>query len=182
MQGSYIENCFYITPTYNSVDYDLMRRMDVRIEYHIEAEDHILATVGNNEPQRIDTEDVVTAVSWRRYFLCPCCEKRVFKLYLLPNGKEFKCRKCHKLKYTITNINKNTPHGKMLYSMNRLDKLSKQREKMGTILYNGKYTKRFQRFLRMCSRAGYTKALTDAEELMLGLKKFQQDMLDTQRF
>ena len=173
MQGPYIEDCFYITPAYNGVDYDLMRKLDVHIEYHIEAEDHILVTVGDKEPQRIDTEDVVTAVAWRRCFLCPCCGEMAYKLYLLPNGKEFKCRKCHKLKYTLTAINKKSQHGKILYQMNRMDKLSKQREKMGTILYKGEFTKRFKNFLKQCARAGYTKATADAMRLMEALKNFQ---------
>lgn len=62
----------------------------------------------------------------------------------------------------------------MLYSMNRMDKLSKQREKMGTILYNGNFTAKFQRFLRMCTRAGYTKVVQDATGLMMALKDFQK--------
>ena len=90
-----------------------------------------------------------------------------------PNGKEFKCRKCHKLKYTLTAINKKSQHGKILYQMNRMDKLSKQREKMGTILYKGEFTKRFKNFLKQCARAGYTKAIADAMRLMEALKNFQ---------
>ncbi|MSU45298.1 MAG: hypothetical protein EXS47_01580 [Candidatus Zambryskibacteria bacterium] len=172
-KGSLIEDCISITPDYN-LDYGRMRKMGIHIEYHIEAEDHILVTVSNNEPQRIETEDVETSVAWRRYFLCPECNKHSHKLYLLPNGKEFKCRSCHALRYTLTTINKNTPHGRMLYSMTRMDKLSKAREKMGTILYNGKYTKKFETFLRQCERAGYTKATEDANGLMTSLKEFQK--------
>jgi len=173
MQGPLVEDCYYITPAYD-VDFDRMRKMGINIEYHIEAEDYILVTVGNNEPQRIETEDVELSFTFRTCFRCPGCDKHAYKLYLLPNGKEFKCRTCHKLRYTLTAINKKTPHGKMLYAMNRMDKLSKQREKMGTILYNGKYTRKFQSFLRQCDRAGYTKAVEDAERLMAALKNFQR--------
>ena len=138
MTGTFIEDCVCITPNHKSVDYDLMQKMGVSIEYHTE-ENHIIVTIGNNEPQRIDTENVTTAIAWRKLFLCPGCSEKAHKLYLLPNdGKEFLCRKCHpNLKYFLTAINKKSPHGKMLYTMNRMDKLSKKREKMGTILYKG---------------------------------------------
>ena len=172
-KGPFVEDCFSITPTYK-VDFDRMRKIGIHIEYHMEAEDHILVTVGsNNEPQRIDTEDVESTSTSRRYFHCPGCDKLVYKLYLLPNGTEFKCRKCHSLKYTLSALNKKTPHGKMLYSMNRMDKLSKQRESMGTILYKGNYTKKFQRILRISTRVGYTKVVEDAKVLMTALKNFQ---------
>lgn len=173
MQRPFIEDCFHITPAYNS-DFDLRRKMGIHVEYHIEAEDYVLVTVGNNAPQRIETEGVDLPVSYRIYFICPGCDKRAYKLYLLPDGKEFKCRGCHKLRYKLTGINRKTPHGKMLYTMNRLDKLSKQREKMGTILYNGKYTRKFQSFLRQCDRAGYTKVIEDAAGLMKALKIFER--------
>lgn len=173
MKGFYIEDCLCITPNHKSVDYDLMQKMGVCIEYHIE-ENHVIVTVGNNEPQRIDTENMTTAVAWRTLFCCPCCDEKVHKLYLLPDGKEFKCRKCYPdLKYFLTAINKESPHGKMLYAMNRMDKLSKKREKMGTILYKGEKTKWFNGFLRQCKRAGFTKIVDDAEILMGDLKNFE---------
>ena len=143
MKGPLVEDCYYITPAYD-VDFDRRREMGIHVEYHIEAEDYILVTVGNNEPQRIETEAIELSFASR------------------------------KLRYTLTAINKKTSHGKMLYAMNRMDKLSKQREKMGTILYNGKYTRKFQSFLRQCDRAGYTNAVEDAARLMTALKEFQR--------
>ena len=56
MKGPLIENCYYITPTYD-IDPVLMQKMGAWIEYHIEAEDHILVTVGSNASQRIEVED-----------------------------------------------------------------------------------------------------------------------------
>lgn len=175
-KGPFVEDCFSITPTYK-VDFDRMRKLGIHIEYHMEAEDHIIVTVGSNEPQRIDTEDVESTSTSRRYFHCPGCDKPIYKLYLLPNGHEFKCRKCHNLRYTLTSLNKKTSHGKMLYSMNRMDKLSKQREKMGTILYNGNYTKKFKSFLKQCTRAGYAEAVEDAKVLMEALKTFKEQRI-----
>jgi hypothetical protein len=145
-----------------------MRKMGVHIEYHIEAADHILVGVGSNDPQRIEVEDT----GLRRYFLCPCCEGRSYKLYLPPNGKQFKCQKCHKLRHYLTTINKHTPHGKMLYQMNRMNKLIKMRESMGTILYKGEFTKKFKSFLKQCGRIGYTQAIDDAAGLMTALRAF----------
>jgi hypothetical protein len=54
-----------------------------------------------------------------------------------------------------------------------MDKLSKAREKMGTILYKGQLTEKFKCFLRQCERAGYTKASDAAKRLMTALKDFQ---------
>ncbi len=169
-----VEDCFAITPSYNNVDYAGMRKFGVDIEYHIEGDGYILVTVRSNAPQRIEIADMWECLVPRRYFICPGCEKRVYKIYLLPDGKELRCRKCHHLRYTLTMINKNTPHGKMLYALNRMGKLSTQREKIGTILYKGNLTHRFQRFLRQCTLAGYTKAVEDATGLMKALKEFQR--------
>ena len=181
-KGYLVEDCYYLTPT--KVDRSFQRfkkigapldpeRPDINYQWENEC---LVVIVAGNAPQRIETEDVETAVAYRTYFVCPGCEKRAYKLYLPPNGHEFKCgaRTCHGLRYTITTINKTSLHGKMLYSMNRMHKLSKQREKMGTILYNGKYTRKFQSFLRQCARAGYTKAVEDAAGLMKALKEFQR--------
>ena len=131
-------------------------------------------TVGGSEPQKIETVEVELPVTWRTYFLCPDCNKRINKIYLLPGGRTFKCRVCHKLRYSVTTINKHTTHGKLIYSVNRMDKLSKQREKMGTILYNGQYTRKFKSFLRQCERAGYTEAVSNATGLMSVLKELER--------
>ena len=91
---------------------------------------------------------------------------------------EFKCQKCHKLRHYLTTINKNTPHGKMLYQMNRMNKLIKIRESMGTILYKGEFTKKFKSFLKQCGRIGYTQAIDDAAGLMTALRAFSVPTID----
>jgi hypothetical protein len=170
VQGPYIEDCFWISPF--GRDFDAAHKRDIEVDIHIMEDDHILVTVEDNPPRRIDTEDVMTAVAWRTCFVCPCCSEKVSKLYLLPNGKDFKCRHCHKLKYRLTGINKNTTHGRALYEMARMDKLIKMREKLGTIIYNGKFTKKFKSYLRQCKRLGYVQAIEDAKRLIEALKIF----------
>ena len=184
---SLIEDCFCLTPKWIEDNELRIRKIgdplnpdrpDINYwfaERETLDKSTMFITVGGSEPQKIGMIDVETSVAWRSYFLCPQCDKKVYKLYLLPNGKEFKCRSCHHgLRYTLTTINKNTPHGRMLYTVTRMNTLSKAREKMGTILYNGKYTKKFESFLRQCDRAGYTKASENAKGLMEAINGFQK--------
>lgn len=51
---------------------------------------------------------------YRMYFSCPCCGKKVAKLYCPPNSFYFYCRSCHNLSYR-----KQKKHNKLI------DKLSK---------------------------------------------------------
>jgi len=37
---------------------------------------------------------------YRYWFLCPYCSRRVVRLYLPPDARDFKCRTCHDLTYT----------------------------------------------------------------------------------
>jgi hypothetical protein len=186
MNGPFIEDCFCLTPKWIRDNEYRIRKIGAPINpdrpdinYWFEDKTYCLQTmfitVGGSEPQAIDFVEVETPIAWREYFICPVCGERVYKLFLLPNGKEFRCRKCHHptLKYFLTAISKKSPHGKMLYATNRMDKLSKQREKMGTILYQGEQTKKFKSFLRQCKRAGYTKVVDDAERFMEDLKTFE---------
>lgn len=124
----------------------------------------LLVSVGGQEPQRINLEWIVITFGQRAYFRCDC-GSRAAKLYLPLKGKEFKCRQCHKLQYQLTRINRRSVAGRAMYRMNRLQKLSDTRVSMGRILYNGKYSERFERFLRLCDRAGFDGIVKGANEL-----------------
>lgn len=153
------------------------RRSDIHYYWNEEDGDStsLFVRVGTNDEQKIALEEVELPFASREYFLCPTCQKRVYKLYLLPEGKEFKCRRCHSLRYTLTTIDKRTAQGKILYHLNRLETLSRERMSIGTPIYNGNYTKRFQRFLRMCERAGLTDVTRAADGLIDALKIFQEE-------
>lgn len=125
----------------------------------------LYVAVRDNEPQRIALEDCFSPILDRVYFLCEC-GRRCFKLYL-PHGRDaFKCRDCHGLRYRLQDINKNSMHGRAHYFDSRREKLTRQREAINTPLYRGRFTNRFQRFLRMSDRAGFKDVLNDARILM----------------
>ncbi len=181
MARELIENCFELSPTIVNRNYKRFRKIDAPIDerrpdinYYWNEEDgdgtSLFVTVGTSDEQKISLEEVELPFTRREYFLCPKCQKRVYKIFLLPNGHEFSCRRCHSLRYTLTTINRKTPHGKVLYQLNRLDKLSRQRMNIRTPIYRGQYTQKFQRFLRMCDRAGLHSVVEDARGLMEALK------------
>ena len=70
----------------------------------------VLISVEGEEPQSFDFEWVNITFGKRPYFQCSC-GLRVSRLYILTDGKEFKCRKCHKLQYFLTTFNKNSIAG-----------------------------------------------------------------------
>jgi hypothetical protein len=35
----------------------------------------------------------------RTWLVCPQCDKKINRLYLPPDGREFACRECHRLRY-----------------------------------------------------------------------------------
>lgn len=128
-----------------------------------------ISTGGGEEPQRFDLEWIEITYGQRAYFKCSC-GLRVSKLYLPIRGNLFGCRKCHKLQYFLTTLNKNSVAGMKLYKMNRLQKLSNSRANMGRILYNGHFSKRFERFLRLCDRAGFSGIVDGADDLRALIK------------
>lgn len=170
-----IEECFALTPKDVLRSFQRVRRigakMDDRrpdIDYHLEEENNSLflhVGVGNNKPQKIAWEWHEITFGKRAYFRCSCgC--RIVKIYLLPNGKEFKCRKCHKLRYELSTINRKSVHGKIFYKTNRLIKLANKRNNMSRIFYNSSYTKKFNSFLRLCDKAGLNNIRKGADNLM----------------
>ena len=124
----------------------------------------IFVSVGGREPQRIEFELKKITFGERAYFRCTC-DHRAAKLYLPPNGTQFKCRGCHGLQYRLSTINRRSVAGRAIYRINRLQKLANSRASMGRILYNGNYSKRFERFLNLCDRAGFHDIVKGANDM-----------------
>lgn len=174
-----VEDCFAITPRDVGWRLDRVRKLGVNI---LERRSDIsywfddmakptclFVSVAGHEPQKLSWETVEITFGYKDFFFCPCGH-RAMKLYLLPGGNEFKCRKCHKLQYQIATFNPDSVAGKPLYKLNRLQRLADSRANMGRILYNGNYTKKFMRFLRLCRRAGLGSVVEDANGLMALIK------------
>ncbi len=127
-------------------------------------------SVKGNEPQEINMEWESITYGERPYFRCECGH-RATKLYLPANSHEFKCRDCHNLHYQLTTFNRYSINGKKLYQLNRLNKLSNNRASMSRIFYEGKFTKRFERFLGQCEKAGFNSIVQGANDLKILMQK-----------
>lgn len=163
-----VENSFALTPK------DILENRFGRPDINSWLEDtddpsSITVSVAGHEPQVLNLEWDDITYGKRAYFQCSC-GVRANKLYLPQRGHEFKCRKCHGLQYQLTTFNRNSVAGQSLYRMNRIQKLTASRESMGRILYNGNYTKKFERFLGLCERAGYNDIVKGANDLMTLIK------------
>jgi hypothetical protein len=165
---SLVENTFSLTPK-NTLE-NRFDRPD--ISSWLETADDpsvVMVSVAGHQPQSLSLEWDDITYGKRAYFKC-LCGLRAHKLYL-PHGRyEFKCRKCHGLHYQLTTFNRNSVAGRSLYRMNRIQKLIASRESMGRILYKGSYTKKFERFLGLCERAGYKDVVHGANALMALIK------------
>jgi len=161
-----VENSFSITAN-DALEGRQHNRSD--LNYWLEDENDpsaITVSIAGNEPQELNLEWVDITYGSRAYFLCSC-GLRVARLYLPGNCKEFRCRRCHGLQYQLTTFNRYSIAGRKLYQINRLNKLSGNREGMSRIFYNGNYTKRFERFLGQCERAGFDSIVEGANALKL---------------
>lgn len=177
--GLFVEDIFVLTPRDVGRRFDrvrklginkLERRPDVNYWFDDMSEPSCLfLSVDSCEPQKFAWEIVELTFGYRAYFRCSC-GLRVSKLYLPIYSKEFKCRKCHKLQYQLSTFNKNSVAGRSLYRMNRLQKLAESRANMSRIFYNGNYTKKFERFLGLCDRAGFDSIVKDANDLKALIK------------
>jgi hypothetical protein len=163
MQGYFVEDCIAISP--NSI---LQHQHIHEAITHWYADGDKPASgaicLSGGIPQMLSFEWQEITYGKRAFFVCDCGSK-VGKLYLPPHGKEFLCRKCHQLRYFLATINRQSVAGRSIYRMNRLRKLSESRAQMGRIFYNGEYTKRFCRFLSLCSKAGLNHVVEGAEQL-----------------
>ena len=171
----FIEDCFTLAPgdvlrnlsrvrlIGTSVD---DRRADVNYYFDNEADpDFLLISVGGRKPQAVAWEWSQITFGERAYFRCGCgC--RVSKLFLPPNGSEFRCRGCHKLRYRLATISRKSVVGQTLYRLNRLEKLAGRRAELARVIYNGKLTGKFESFLKHCNRAGLDSIVRGARDLM----------------
>lgn len=172
MTREIVENCFVLTMAALDEEAHNTWRDDMRhwTEYTRDNDEFCLfVAVGASEPQKIFVEEFLTLFTYKPCFVCEC-RRPALKLYLPPHQTIFKCRRCHRLRYLSTTFNKKTAQGKALYQLNRLDKLSRQRMNIRTPIYRGKFTHKFQRFLRMCKRAGLDNVVEDAQGLMEVIK------------
>ena len=92
------------------------------IDYYIEYEEEgtYLVVAFNEDTQRILLAEEELTFGTRTYLTC-ACGQRTNALYL--NKGVFACRKCHKLKYQSTTINRNSKHGQFLYKQSQILKL-----------------------------------------------------------
>ena len=124
----------------------------------------VMVSIEKKKPQKIEIEFVDLTYGQTGYFRCEC-GKRVSKLYLPPQGTKFACRSCHGLRYRLSTLNRNSIAGKSIYQIERINKLSSSRAGMDRIFYNGEYTKRFNRFLKQCEKAGLDSIVKGARDL-----------------
>ena len=170
----FIEDCFALNTRDVGRRLDRIRKLEINklerrpdVNYwfdDISEPTRLFLSVDGNKPQEFVWETVELTFGERAYFVC-ACGHRASKLYLPRNSMQFKCRKCHNLQYQLTAYNRYSVAGKPLYRMNRLYKLAESRASMGRILYNGNYTKRFERFLVLCDRVGLGSIVQDANDL-----------------
>lgn len=126
------------------------------------------------EPQRILLATRELTFGTRTYLTCGCGLK-TNALYLknTPESTFFACFKCHSLRYKSTTINSRSDHGRMLYQQNKRLELLDMRESIPRPLYRSKWTKRFQRFLKLCNQSGLFNQVKDARTTMETIKTFQ---------
>lgn len=124
----------------------------------------VFVSVGGRKPQRISLEWEGITFGERAYFRC-VCNHRATKLYLPQKSTEFKCRKCHGLQYQLSSFNRYSTAGRYLYRANRLQKLANSRAGMARIFYDGRYTKKFERFIGLCDKAGLDDIVRGANAL-----------------
>ena len=127
--------------------------------------DILCISVAGQEPQTFTLEWIESTFGKRAYFNCGCGHRSA-KLYLPPNGTQFSCRRCHNLKYRLSNLNRKSIVGQKIYKFERMNKLAYTRSNISRIFYKGQYTKRFNRFLKLCSDAGLNNVVDDARSLL----------------
>lgn len=158
-----------ITGVFNIVHGNQKLLCDYWIEYAGNNAYFVISTGVNFLPQRILLSEQPLYFGIRSYFVCNC-GRRASKLFLPSGQNEFKCRKCHHLRYELSTINRNSVHGELFYRTNRTIKLANQQADMNRIIYKKRYTKRFNSFLKLCEQAGFNTVVRDARDLMTAIK------------
>lgn len=112
----------------------------------------------------------------RTYFACPDCGRPVFKLYQLPTGGDFKCRDCHNLSYELSGFNRKSAQGRLNYRTSQLIKLANYRELLGNrLIYNGKFTNRYSRYLHRCLALGLDGYAVEARDYLAKVQALAEE-------
>lgn len=83
---------------------------------------------------------------FRWWMLCPTCNRRVGKLYLIG---QYKCRNCHDLTYRSRNRSKRSAIYPMQRELDRNDRAEKLMKHLRTMTYRGKPTKRYTKVMEL---------------------------------
>lgn len=83
---------------------------------------------------------------YRWWLLCPGCNRRVRKLYLI---KQYSCRHCHNLTYRSRKRNKRSPTYPVIQELNKQDQLEKLLAHFRTTTYAGQPTKRYLKIMAL---------------------------------
>ena len=169
--STYVEDCYHLTPRklkktlgHAGAQISAIERERPDIQSWMD-EGMLCIAVGGKDPQRIEIETVANHLGTRTYLLCPMCGYRAHKLYLPPQGHNFACRTCHKLKYRLSTINKYSSIGGLMYALSHQEKLMTQRESLRSIVYNGNFTRKFQAYVKQARRHGSKEAMANIEKL-----------------
>ncbi len=146
--------------------------LDYSLEYSFNGDTYLVINFAE-ESQKILLAERELKFGSRSYLVCGC-GKKTNGLYLKLGY--FACRRCHKLKYESTTINRHSKHGQFLYQQSRLLKIMAIRESMNRIFYRSRYSKRFRRYLELCGRVGLTNEVSSAQKLMEGINNYQQQV------
>ena len=155
-------NATYLVEECSAISIGSIKK-DPRFEYK-DGDESIFFYDSEGLSQQILISEQAITFGVRRYFVCDC-GVRVNKLFLPPGMRGYKCRNCYKLRYELTTINPRSIHGKLMYRTNRMIKLTNKRTDLNRIFYKGRYTKRFNRFLHLCARAGLVEVVENASKL-----------------
>ena len=143
--------------------------LDYSIEYSIDGNTYLIIKLGPEEQKILLSERELT-FGTRTYLTCGCGAK-TNGLYL--KSGYFACRKCQKLHYRSTRLNTKTDHGQMLLLHGRRLNLIDMREEISRPIYRGHYTKRFMRWLGLCTHAGIFDEVIRANSTMGAIKRFR---------
>ncbi len=166
----FVEECTTITPkeVISIATPTIGKKYRTDIDCWFENEDRNIVSVSVNgkEPQMITLEFIEIHYGQMVYFNCGKCSSRSAKLYLPPQGIEFQCRECGKLKYRLSAINSKSIAGMAIYRAVKINMIMDARATMNRIIYRGQYTHRYNRFLKKCKSVGLHEVVTNAQRLL----------------
>lgn len=163
----FIEDCVAITPKEVTAiaTNGKHKKYPVDIDCWFDDADSSLVSIGVNkrEPQVITLEMVDINFGQMTYFICNC-GSRVLKLYKPSLKAEFRCRRCHNLRYTVCSFNKSIP-GRAIYHMNRVNKIIETRATISHIFFKKEFTSRYSTFLMKCHKFGLHEVVENSLKL-----------------